>query len=234
MKKSAHKINKLQNKKKKAVPKKIAKKVVLRKPVKTKVKIKVKAKVKVKVKVKVKAPVKAKVQTKTKAKSQAKTKVIAKKKVMVLQKVAATPGQNMFGPANVKPYQAGQNEEYMSREQLEHFRMVLLQWKSQLMAEVDRTMHHMQDESSNYPDPVDRASQEEEFNLELRARDRERKLLRKIEETLSRINDNDYGYCDDCGAEVGIRRLEARPTATQCIECKTIAEIREKQVGEGS
>ena len=92
----------------------------------------------------------------------------------------------------------------------------------------------MQDEAANYPDPVDRASQEEEFNLELRTRDRERKLLKKIEETLARIKDNDYGYCDDCGAEIGIGRLEARPTATQCIECKTIAEIREKQIGDGT
>ena len=144
-----------------------------------------------------------------------------------------TRGQTIFGPVNVRPYQTQKDEEYMSKEQLEHFRMVLLQWKSQLMAEVDRTMHHMQDDVSNYPDPIDRASQEEEFSLELRARDRERKLLRKIEETLSRINDNDYGYCDDCGAEIGIRRPEARPTATQCIECKTISEIREKQIGEG-
>ena len=122
----------------------------------------------------------------------------------------------------------------MGKKQLEHFRTILFQWKEELMTEVDRTMHHMQDESANYPDPVDRASQEEEFNLELRARDRERKLLRKIEETLSRINDQDYGYCDDCGAEIGIRRLEARPTANQCIECKTISEIKEKQIGDGN
>lgn len=135
-------------------------------------------------------------------------------------------------PIDVKPYQAKKNEAYMSKKQLEHFRMALLKWKWELMAGVDRTMHHMQDEAANYPDPVDRATQEEGFNLELRARDRERKLLWKIEETLNRIGDNDYGYCDDCGAEIGVRRLEARPTATQCIECKTIAEIREKQLGE--
>lgn len=142
--------------------------------------------------------------------------------------------KNVWGPTDVKPYQLANNEEYMSDKQLKHFRSVLLNWKSQLMEEVDRTMHHMQDEASNFPDPIDRASQEEEFNLELRTRDRERKLLRKIEETLNRIDEHDYGYCDDCGAEIGVRRLEARPTANQCIECKTIAEIREKQVGDGS
>lgn len=194
------------------------------------------------------------------AKPQAKTKKIAKSKTKVIAKTraqgkkAGLPGKKalqpasksgltkrslpssttMFGPINVKPYHLKQNEEYMNSKQLEHFRKVLLGWKSQLMTEVDRTMRHMQEEVSNYPDPVDRASQEEEFSLELRARDRERKLLRKIDETLNRINDNDYGYCDDCGAEIGIRRLEARPTATQCIECKTIAEIREKQIGDGN
>lgn len=137
------------------------------------------------------------------------------------------------GPKGVKPYSPKAKEEYMNEKQLEHFRKILLDWKDQLMHEVDRTVHHMQDEAANYSDPIDRASQEEEFSLELRARDRERKLLKKIEETLVRIDEQDYGYCDDCGAEIGIRRLEARPTATQCIECKTIAEIREKQIGEG-
>lgn len=149
-------------------------------------------------------------------------------------KAGSSGEKNAFGPMDVAPYLSKNNEEYMNDDQLGHFRTVLLRWKEQLMAEVDRTMHHMQDEASNYPDPVDRASQEEEFSLELRARDRERKLLKKIEETLGRIKDHDYGYCDDCGAEIGIRRLEARPTATQCIECKTISEIREKQVGDGS
>ncbi|MBU0744752.1 MAG: RNA polymerase-binding protein DksA [Gammaproteobacteria bacterium] len=151
----------------------------------------------------------------------------------VPKKILASKAKNAFGPAKVKPYQGKQNEEYMSKKQLDHFRKVLLDWKNELMGEVDRTMQNMQEGVANYPDPVDRASQEEEFNLELRARDRERKLLRKIEETLNRISDNDYGYCDDCGAEIGIRRLEVRPTATQCIECKTISEIREKQIGDG-
>ena len=101
----------------------------------------------------------------------------------------------------------------------------------ELMQEVDRTVHHMQDEAANFPDPADRASQEEEFSLELRARDRERKLIKKIDETLQLIEDNDYGWCDSCGVEIGIRRLEARPTATLCIDCKTLAEIKEKQIG---
>jgi DnaK suppressor protein len=99
------------------------------------------------------------------------------------------------------------------------------------MEEVDRTVHHMQDEAANFPDPADRASQEEEFSLELRARDRERKLIKKIDETLQLIEDNEYGWCDSCGVEIGIRRLEARPTATLCIDCKTLAEIKEKQIG---
>jgi len=176
----------------------------------------------------------------TPKKPASKKKVIKKavpKKVTPKKTAAKTPRvprlTRVSGPTDVKPYRSVKNEEYMNEEQLEHFRKVLLKWKSQLMEEVDRTMHHMQDDVSNYPDPVDRATQEEEFSLELRARDRERKLLRKIEETLNRINDQDYGYCDDCGDEVGVKRLEARPTANQCIECKTIAEIREKQIGEG-
>lgn len=129
------------------------------------------------------------------------------------------------------PYQPKAGEEYMSPEQIGHFRGILLAWKNDLMEEVDRTVHHMQDESANLPDPNDRATQEEEFSLELRARDRERKLIRKIDEALKDIDSGDYGYCKACGIEIGIRRLEARPTATQCIDCKTLAEIKEKQLG---
>lgn len=99
------------------------------------------------------------------------------------------------------------------------------------MQEVDRTVHHMQDEAANFPDPSDRASQEEEFSLELRARDRERKLIKKIDKTLQLIEDEEYGWCESCGVEIGLRRLEARPTADLCIDCKTLAEIKEKQVG---
>jgi len=130
--------------------------------------------------------------------------------------------------SRVKPYNATKNEEYMNHAQREHFRKVLLSWKRQLLDEMERTVHHMQDEAANFPDPNDRATQEEEFSLELRARDRERKLIKKIDETTSRIDNNDYGYCDACGVEIGISRLEARPTATLCIDCKTIDEIREK------
>ena len=129
------------------------------------------------------------------------------------------------------PYEAKKDEEYMNDTQLSHFAAILKQWKTQLMKEVDRTVNHMQDEATNFPDPADRASQEEEFSLELRTRDRERKLIKKIESTLSRIDEGDYGFCDSCGIEIGIRRLEARPTATLCIDCKTIAEMKEKQTG---
>jgi DnaK suppressor protein len=128
------------------------------------------------------------------------------------------------------PYQETKGEDYMSAGQLEHFRVILRAWKRELMEEVDRTVHHMQDESGSLPDPNDRATQEEEFSLELRTRDRERKLIKKIDQTLERIEKDDYGYCDDCGVEIGIRRLEARPTATLCIDCKSLAEIKEKQL----
>ena len=129
------------------------------------------------------------------------------------------------------PYQETKGEEYMSDRMRAHFTNILNKWKQELMEEVDRTVHHMQDEAANFPDPADRASQEEEFSLELRARDRERKLIKKIDETLQLIEDNEYGWCDSCGVEIGIRRLEARPTATLCIDCKTLAEIKEKQLG---
>jgi len=117
----------------------------------------------------------------------------------------------------------------MSKEQLDHFRTILSSWKQDLMQEVDRTMLHMKDEAANFPDPNDRATQESEFSLELRTRDRERKLIKKIDETLGKIDSDDYGYCKSCGVAIGIRRLEARPTANLCIECKTLDEIREKQ-----
>lgn len=130
-----------------------------------------------------------------------------------------------------EPYQESKDEEYMSEQMRAHFTGILNKWKLELMQEVDRTVHHMQDEAANFPDPADRASQEEEFSLELRARDRERKLIKKIDETLQLIEDNDYGWCESCGVEIGIRRLEARPTATLCIDCKTLAEIKEKQIG---
>jgi len=132
--------------------------------------------------------------------------------------------------AGLEPYQESANEEYMNEDQMEHFRLILKAWRDQLREEVDRTVSHMKDEAANFPDPVDRAAQEEEFSLELRTRDRERKLIKKIEKTLKRIEDDDFGFCDSCGIEIGIRRLEARPTADLCIDCKTMAEIKEKQM----
>ncbi|CAH0992255.1 RNA polymerase-binding transcription factor DksA [Sinobacterium norvegicum] len=126
------------------------------------------------------------------------------------------------------PYEAAKDEEYMGEPQKEHFRDILRAWKAELMEEVDRTVSHMKDEAANFPDPADRATQEEEFSLELRTRDRERKLIKKIDKTFELIENDDYGFCDSCGIEIGIRRLEARPTATQCIDCKTLDEIKEK------
>ena len=119
----------------------------------------------------------------------------------------------------------------MCETQQAHFHQLLRNWKNELMSEVDRTVHHMQDDAANFPDPNDRATQETEFSLELRTRDRERKLIKKIEEAISTLENGDYGFCESCGIDIGIRRLEARPTATLCIDCKTLEEIREKQMG---
>lgn len=129
------------------------------------------------------------------------------------------------------PYEPKKGEEYMSDDQRAHFKQILLSWKQELMEEVDRTVHHMKEDAANFADPSDRATQEEEFSLELRTRDRERKLIKKIDKTIDTLEKDDYGYCDSCGVEIGIRRLEARPTATLCIDCKTLAEIKEKQTG---
>jgi len=139
--------------------------------------------------------------------------------------------QGPQGSFGVMPYVEEHGEAYMNARQREHFREILLAWKRRLMEEVDRTVHHMQDEAANFPDPNDRATQESEFSMELRARDRERKLIKKIDEAMGRIDKDEYGYCESCGVEIGIRRLEARPTATLCIDCKTLDEIREKQLG---
>ena len=130
---------------------------------------------------------------------------------------------------NFTPYKAKKGEAYMNDKQIEHFRGILQNWKNELMEEVDRTVGHMKDDAANFPDPADRASQEEEFSLELRTRDRERKLIKKIDESLDMLDNGEYGYCETCGVEIGIKRLEARPTATQCIDCKSLDEIKEKQ-----
>ena len=139
--------------------------------------------------------------------------------------------QQTQGLGGFEPYVEKKGEEYMGEPMREHFTKILNKWKQDLMQEVDRTVDHMKDEAANFPDPADRASQEEEFALELRARDRERKLIKKIDKTLQLIKDEEYGWCESCGVEIGIRRLEARPTADLSVDCKTSAEIKEKQVG---
>lgn len=128
------------------------------------------------------------------------------------------------------PYEPKKGEEYMSTRQLAHFRKILESLKKELSQDIDNTIHTMQDEATVFADPNDRASQETDMAIELRNRDRERKLIKKIDETLGRIEAEDYGYCDKCGVEIGIKRLEARPTATLCIDCKTLEEMKEKQV----
>jgi DnaK suppressor protein len=138
----------------------------------------------------------------------------------------------LSGPRNVQPYVVRKGEEYMSKEQLEHFRTILASWKQDLMQEVDRTVLHMKDEAANFPDPNDRATQESEFSLELRTRDRERKLIRKIEEALKRIEDGSYGFCLETGEPIGVKRLEARPVATLSVEAQERRERREKQFGD--
>lgn len=140
------------------------------------------------------------------------------------------PKTESNNPRSFTPYKVKRGEEYMNDKQKVHFQGLLHSWKKELMEEVDRTMSHMKDDAANFPDPADRASQEEEFSLELRTRDRERKLIKKIDSTLELIENDDYGYCDTCGVEIGVQRLEARPTATLCVDCKTLDEIREKQV----
>lgn len=129
-----------------------------------------------------------------------------------------------------EPYKAKKGEEYMNAKQLAHFRKMLEDWKAELSQDIDTTLHSMQDEQTVFADPNDRATQESDMALELRNRDRERKLIKKINETIAKIDSGDYGYCDSCGVEIGLDRLQARPTATLCIDCKTLEEIRERQV----
>ncbi|AGQ38250.1 TPA: RNA polymerase-binding protein DksA [Mannheimia haemolytica] len=144
---------------------------------------------------------------------------------------AAKTSLGLLALAGVEPYELKKDEEYMNEAQREHFTKILKAWHSQIMEEAERTKSQLQEDMTNFADPNDRASQEEEFSLELRNRDRERKLLKKIEQTLYKIQEDDYGFCETCGVEIGIKRLEARPTADLCIDCKTLAEIREKQLG---
>lgn len=183
---------------------------------------------------------------KTTKKKAASKKKAAKKKVSRKPKQPTTKGKmskvssikknrsattSPVEKGDFKPYKIKSGEDYMGPDQADHFRELLLNWKRELMEEVDRTVHHMRDEAANFPDPNDRATQEEEFALELRTRDRERKLIKKIDESLIDLDNGDYGYCEICGVEIGIRRLEARPTATLCIDCKTLDEIKERHLG---
>ena len=162
-------------------------------------------------------------------KAAVKSEPVKKKPV---RKAASVSTQNVeVQPLYGDPYKFKKGEEYMNDKQVAHFHNILNAWKADLMQEVDRTVHHMQDEAANFPDPNDRASQETEFALELRSRDRGRKLVKKIDESIAMLKNDDYGYCEVCGVEIGVRRLEARPTANQCIDCKTLDEIKEKQMG---
>jgi DnaK suppressor protein len=221
--------------KKKVTKKKVAKKKVAKKKAVSKKKV---AKKKV---AKKKAVSKKKVAKKKVAKKKAvsKKKPASRKKPAPLRKVAPRKaparrararGDVLSGPIHgVQPYKPRRGEEYMGTKQLGHFKAILSAWKNELMFEVDRTVHHMQDEAANFPDPNDRATQESEFGLELRTRDRERKLLRKIESALARIDDGSYGYCDETGEEIGLKRLEARPVATLCLEAQERRELAERQ-----
>ena len=140
------------------------------------------------------------------------------------------PVEQLLHPKAIHPYVPKKGEEYMNKKQLAHFRSILEALKLELSQDIDRTVHTMQDEATVFADPNDRASQESDMALELRNRDRERKLIKKIDETIARIDADEYGYCDSCGVEIGIKRLEARPTATLCIDCKTLDELKEKQM----
>ena len=165
-----------------------------------------------------------KVAAHTARKAPAKAATSAKRKPKLARAVGQLQNFDDF-----KPYKPGRDESYMNDEQIEHFRGILLNWRGELVDEVTRTVSHMKDEAANFPDPADRATQEEEFSLELRTRDRERKLIKKIDSTLDRLQSDDYGYCDACGIEIVVQRLESRPAATLCIDCKTLAEIKERQ-----
>jgi len=222
--------------KKKASRKKVAKKKASRKKVAKK---KASRKKVAKKKVAKKKSSRKKVAKKaSKKKAVPRKKAVSKKKAPARKKVTrkAPPrrtrsrGDLLSGPIHgIDPYIPGSGEEYMSNDQLKHFQRILSAWKRELMFEVDRTVHHMQDEAANFPDPNDRATQESEFGLELRTRDRERKLLRKIDSALARIDEGSYGYCDETGEEIGLKRLEARPVATLCLEAQERRELAERQ-----
>lgn len=170
-----------------------------------------------------KSPVKKQIVKKLAVKKTAVKKTPAKKSVKkVAAKKRATP---------ISSYKGRKGEKYMSAAMKKHFNAVLIEWREHLRDEMQKTFDHLKNKGESYADPIDRASQEEEFAFELRTRDRERKLLNKIAGSLEQIKQDDYGYCYACGIEIGVKRLEARPTATHCIDCKTLDEIKEKQLG---
>ena len=207
--------------KKKVAAKKSAKKAVKKATTKTKT-------------AKKKAVKKAVKKAAPKAKAKPKAKAAAKpKKSKPAAKPAKKPARSgdALEYTDFTPYEMKKGEDYMNAEQIEHFPELLNSWKAELMEKVDETVHHMQDEAANFPDPNDRATQESDFTMELRTRDRERKLIKKIEESINLLDNDEYGYCESCGIEIGVRRLEARPTATEGIDCKTLNEIKEKQYG---
>jgi len=240
------KVSKKKVARKKVAKKKVAKKKVARKKVSKKAASRKKV---TKKKVAKKKVAKKKVSKKKVAKKASKKKVVSKKKAPTRKKAASNKkpsrkkvarkaparrtrprGDVLSGPIHgIEPYKPKRGEEYMSSDQLGHFHNILSAWKRELMFEVDRTVHHMQDEAANFPDPNDRATQESEFGLELRTRDRERKLLRKIDSALARIDDGSYGFCDETGEEIGLKRLEARPVATLCLEAQERRELAERQ-----
>jgi len=223
--------------------KKIAKKVVAKKKAPVKKIVAKKKPAAKKIVAKKKAPVKKIVAKKKPAAKKVVAKKVTPKKV-VAKKVLAkkvepakivplkskVSGSFQKGLKQFRSYEAKKGENYMGKSQLNHFRSILNEWKAELSQDMDRTVHTMQDELTSHADPNDRASQESDMALELRNRDRERKLIKKIDETLRNIESQDYGYCNGCGEEIGLKRLEARPTATLCIDCKTLDEIREKQM----
>jgi DnaK suppressor protein len=233
---------------KKAAPKEVAAKKVIAKKVVAKKKAPVKKVVAKKKPVAKKVVVKKAAPKKVASKKVIAKKVVVKKaapkKVATKKVVAKKPipakivplkskkvvSSSQKGLKQFRAYEAKKGENYMSKSQLNHFRTILNEWKTELSQDIDRTVHTMQDELTSYADPNDRASQESDMALELRNRDRERKLIKKIDETLRNIESQDYGYCTGCGEEIGLKRLEARPTATLCIDCKTLDEIREKQM----
>ena len=181
-----------------------------------------------------KAPAKQRISKKAPAKQRISKKAPAKKRIS--KKAPAKKGIVKKITANkrttpISSYKGRKGEKYMSAAMKKHFNKVLIEWREHLREEMQKTFDHLKNKGESYADPIDRASQEEEFAFELRTRDRERKLVNKIASSLDQIKHDDYGYCYGCGCEIGVKRLEARPTATHCIDCKTLDEIKEKQFG---